>query len=224
MWIAGNASAQSSACDQLKGTLSARIEASGVRDYALEAVPAATPTPANARVIGTCDGGRTKMLYRRGAAAQPLLAEHVPPAPPTAADPAPPASAASRSRAMKATKIDVVAEERAPVPVQAPTPTPTLMPVITPAVAPGLTPTPAPALQPAPQPRETAAPAPPEKDFVPTTSLPTASLVQQATDLAASYWKWLLALVLVPMAGWLWAWITYRRAYDKSGLPRGPRL
>jgi hypothetical protein len=126
---------------------------------------------------------------------------------------------------MKATKIDVVAEERAPVPVQAPTPT--LMPVITPALTPGLTPTPTPALQPAPQPSGTVAPAPPaqlEKDSVPATSLPTTSLVQQATDLAASYWKWLLALVLVPMAGWLWARITYRRAYDKSGLPRGPRL
>lgn len=213
MWIAADASAQSSACDQLKGTLSARIEASGVRDYALEAVPAATPTPGNARVIGTCDGGRTKMLYRRGAAALPMPAE------PNAAQPAPalPASAASGSRAVRAPKIDVVAEDRAPAPVQAPIPAP----------APVLTPATTPAPQPASPPSETAAlapPAQPEKDSVPTPSLPTASLVQQATDVAAGYWKWLLALVLVPMAGWLWAWVAYRRAYDKSGLPRGPRL
>jgi len=114
-----------------------------------------------------------------------------------------------------------------------PAPSPAPTPAITPAVAPTLVPTPAPppvpqpVPQPASQPSETAAPtptAPPEKDSVPTPSLPTTSLVQQATGLAASYWKWLLALVLVPMAGWLWAWITYRRAYDKSGLPRGPRL
>jgi hypothetical protein len=222
----GHAGAQSSACDQLKGTLSARIEASGVHDYALEAVPVATPTPANARVIGTCDGGRTKMLYRRGVGTQQL------PEAPTAArqDPAPQASAASRSRAAKAAKTEVVADDRAPAPVPAPMPDPTPAPA--PAAAPAVVPAAmTPALMPAPASQsvtlasEIAAPTPPAKDSIPVAPpAKTSSLLQQATELAAGYWHYLLALVLVPIAAWLWSWVTYRRAYDKAGLPRGPRL
>ena len=60
---------------------------------------------------------------------------------------------------------------------------------------------------------------PPESD-----PAPKASLVQRASEFATANWKWLLLLVLVPAAGWLWAWLSYRSAYDKSGLPRGPRL
>ncbi|HJV95131.1 MAG TPA: DUF1161 domain-containing protein, partial [Albitalea sp.] len=55
MFLAASAQAQTSACDQLKDTLAARIEATGVRGYSLEAVPAATPVPSGAKVIGTCE-------------------------------------------------------------------------------------------------------------------------------------------------------------------------
>ena len=43
-------------------------------------------------------------------------------------------------------------------------------------------------------------------------------------DTAPSPWRWLWALLALPPAGWLWAWIQHRRRYDAAGLPRGPRL
>ncbi|HEV7914017.1 MAG TPA: DUF1161 domain-containing protein, partial [Albitalea sp.] len=72
MGMAGTAQAQAPAgpCDVLKATLAARIEATGVRGYSLEAVPGRTPVPSGAKVIGTCEGGATKMLYRRWAIGQ----------------------------------------------------------------------------------------------------------------------------------------------------------
>jgi len=208
---AGDASAQSSACDQLKATLSARIEASGVRDYSLEAVPATEPTPANVRVIGTCDGGRTKVLYYRGAARQTP----------------PDAPAAARPPAVPASKAPVAVRERVPaatpVPASMPAPSPAPPPVAMPSPVLQAAPQPAPAqpavTRPEPQVAEPQAPEPQAPEPAPTTSL-----VQQAFSFAAANRIWLLALVLVPIAGWLWAWAAHRRAYDKAGLPRGPRL
>jgi hypothetical protein len=208
---AGDASAQSSACDQLKASLFARIEASGVRDYSLEAVPATAPTPANVRVIGTCDGGRTKVLYYRGAARQTP----------------PDAPAAARPPAVPASKAPVAVRERVPPASPMPASMPALTPVPPPATSPASLPVvvPSPVLQAAPQP----APAQPEvtrqapEPQAPEPA-PTTSLVQQAFSFAAANRIWLLALVLVPIAGWLWAWAAHRRAYDKAGLPRGPRL
>ncbi|HKW82747.1 MAG TPA: DUF1161 domain-containing protein, partial [Burkholderiaceae bacterium] len=78
MFLAAEVRAQSSACEQLKSTLSARFDASGVRGYQLEAVPADAPVPPDARVIGNCDAGRTRMLYRRGAGQQASPAASVP--------------------------------------------------------------------------------------------------------------------------------------------------
>ena len=196
---AGDASAQSGACDQLKATLSARIEATGVRDYSLEAVPATVPTPANVRVIGTCDGGRTKVLYYRGAGR---------PTPPDA-------TAAARPPAVPASKAEVVMRERVPPPM------PASMPALAPP-EPLPAPVPPPVVQAAPQPAP--APAPPAPESQAPEAAPTTPLVQQASAFAAANWVWLLALVLVPIAGWLWAWAAHRRAYDKAGLPRGPRL
>jgi Protein of unknown function (DUF1161) len=61
--------AQGGACEKLKGELAARMDLSGVRGYTLEAVPAGTPVPPHAKVIGTC--GASKILYRRGGVARP---------------------------------------------------------------------------------------------------------------------------------------------------------
>jgi len=206
---AGDASAQSSACDQLKATLSARIEASGVRDYSLEAVPASVPTPANVRVIGTCDGGRTKVLYYRGAAR--------PTTPPDAPVVARPAVAPASSKA------EAGGRERVPTPLPASIPARAPEPLPAPAPAPVVQAAPPPAPQPAPEPAPAPALAPQAPEPVPAQA-PTTSLVQQASAFAATHWAWLLALVLVPFTGWLWAWAAHRRAYDKAGLPRGPRL
>jgi hypothetical protein len=70
MLLAAGAQAQTP-CDQLKVVLSARIDAAGARGYSLEAVPAGTGVPPGAKVIGTCEGGASKILYRRGGAARP---------------------------------------------------------------------------------------------------------------------------------------------------------
>jgi hypothetical protein len=70
MLLAAGAQAQTP-CDQLKAVLAARIDAAGARGYSLEAVPAGTPVPPSAKVIGTCEGGASKILYRRGGAAPP---------------------------------------------------------------------------------------------------------------------------------------------------------
>jgi len=40
----------------------------------------------------------------------------------------------------------------------------------------------------------------------------------------ARYWPWILALLALPAAVWLWAWQAHRSAYDEAGLPRGPKI
>ena len=187
---ADDAKAQSSACDQLKGTLAARIEASGVRGYTLEAVPADTPVPPDARVIGTCEAARYKVLYRRGGGKQtaqapsPVVQAVQPMQPVTNSNEG--ASAPRDQEPVKAVgasaseaEISPAADHRVAQPAQ---------PL-------------------------------PEKD-----SAPTTPLAQRASGFAAANWRWLIALILVPIAGWLWAWRAHRNAYDKYGLPRGPKL
>ena len=51
-----------------------------------------------------------------------------------------------------------------------------------------------------------------------------ASLTQRASDFMAAHWQWIGALLLVPVAAWLWAWRAHRSTYDDAGLPRGPKL
>lgn len=63
--FAGGAHAQS-ACEQFKATLAARIDP-GIRNFSMEAVPADAPVPPGAKVIGTCEGGAQKILFRRTA-------------------------------------------------------------------------------------------------------------------------------------------------------------
>jgi hypothetical protein len=53
---------------------------------------------------------------------------------------------------------------------------------------------------------------------------PPGSTEPQAPGFLTRHRHWLIALALLPIAGWLWAWIAHRRAYDSAGLPRGPRL
>ena len=201
--LALDANAQGSACDQLKGTLAARIEASGVRDYNFEIVPASTPVPPGARVIGTCEAGRYKVLYRRGsgtpgAAAEPADAARPAPTP----RPPPPASAP-----VVAARPVLRSSEAATAP-PAPAPEKVAGPIAIP-------PEPAPAaVQPVVQPAQQ-----PEKD-----SAPTTPWTRRVSEFATANWRWLAALALLPIAGWLWAWRAHRNAYDKYGLPRGPRL
>lgn len=49
-------------------------------------------------------------------------------------------------------------------------------------------------------------------------------MTRQASEFMAEYWRWIAALLLLPVAAWLWAWRAHRNAYDEAGLPRGPKL
>ncbi|HSB24705.1 MAG TPA: DUF1161 domain-containing protein [Burkholderiaceae bacterium] len=54
-------------CDELQQTIEARIRGNGVASFTVTAVDAAASAPG--QVVGTCDGGRKKLLYVRGTAA-----------------------------------------------------------------------------------------------------------------------------------------------------------
>lgn len=51
-------------CEELKAEIAAKIEANGVKQYTLEIVP--MDATADGKVVGTCDGGTKKIVYRRG--------------------------------------------------------------------------------------------------------------------------------------------------------------
>lgn len=175
--LAGAAQGQGGACEQLKARLAAGIEATGVRGYSLEVVPAAAPAPRDGKVIGNCEGGARKVVYRRwggAAAAGEAVAPPVPVpvAPPPAAAPPPPP----------------------------PPPPPTIIEAPPPATPPA---------QPASVPQVVA----------------SAKVEDEAAPAQEWPWPWLwlaAASGVLLMGGWLWR--SRYSAYDKSGLPRGPRL
>jgi hypothetical protein len=86
--VATGAQAQANPCDQLKGVLAARLDASGVRGYTLETVPAGAPVSPGAKAIGTCGAGASKILYRRWGATRPS-SDNPAPAPVTSPTPQP---------------------------------------------------------------------------------------------------------------------------------------
>jgi len=210
LWLPAVALAQGSACDQLKATLAARIEATGVRGYSLEAVPAATKVPAGAKAIGNCEGGAVKILYRRWGGAS-----------------APASAAAVVAPEVPAKRPPPVARAEAPAPmalVPAPKPVPTPAPVLAPAAV-----VKAEAVGPPPvrvsEVRVTDVVAPvasQARPLEPAEEKPPLS--QRVSGLVATHWRWLLALLLVPLAVLGWFWRAHHLAYDKNGLPRGPRL
>ena len=51
-------------CEELKSELEAKIQAKGVAKFTLTIVPKDEPT--DLRVVGTCDGGAKKIIYKRG--------------------------------------------------------------------------------------------------------------------------------------------------------------
>lgn len=201
LWLPAAALAQGSACDQLKATLAARIEATGVRGYALEAVPAATPVPAGAKAIGHCEGGARKILYRRwggasAAASAPLIAAQAPPKrPPPVVRPEVPAPVASVAVAKPAPAPVVTVEAAKPRPPRA---SEVQLARVVESVVPQA-----------------------ESAGVTQEKPP---LSQQVTGFVTTHWQWLLALLLVPLAALGWVWRAHHLAYDKNGLPRGPRL
>jgi hypothetical protein len=232
------AQAQSSACETLKTTLAARIEATGVRGYAMDVVPGRTPVPSGAKVIGNCDGGAFKVVYWRWASARKETAvdegKVVAPAP----APAPPVVAAT----VAVPKMPVAVTPKATTqPVAAPPPAPAV--VATPAPAPiapiastSAATKPVPSITPATPATASATnieavPATDERVAIAAQPAPVESpegeklpLSQRATTFITGNWPWVSALLLLPLALWLWAWRSHRSAYDEAGLPRGPKL
>lgn len=56
-------------CEDLKAEIGKKIEANGVKTYSLEIVAKDKDTEADAKVVGTCEGGSKKIVYRKTAAA-----------------------------------------------------------------------------------------------------------------------------------------------------------
>jgi hypothetical protein len=63
MAISGPALAQRKDCGELKGEIEAKIKKNGVEKFTLEVVEA--DKQAEGKVVGTCDGGSKKIVYKR---------------------------------------------------------------------------------------------------------------------------------------------------------------
>lgn len=55
-------------CEELKTEIAAKLDAKGVKNYTLEIV-AKDADAGEAKVVGTCEGGTKKILYKKGEAA-----------------------------------------------------------------------------------------------------------------------------------------------------------
>ena len=64
--LAGAAPAQSmrKPCDELKAEIDAKIKKNGVDKFSLDIVD--KDANADGKVVGTCDGGTKKIVYKRG--------------------------------------------------------------------------------------------------------------------------------------------------------------
>ena len=56
--------AQKKSCDELKAEIEAKIKAKGVKAYTVDIVPAGEVK--DKTVVGSCDGGTKKIVYKRG--------------------------------------------------------------------------------------------------------------------------------------------------------------
>ena len=64
---APNASTARKSCDDLKAEISKKLDAKGVTPYTLDAVDKGKE--GDAKVVGTCEGGTKKIVYKKAVAA-----------------------------------------------------------------------------------------------------------------------------------------------------------
>jgi outer membrane lipoprotein-sorting protein len=64
MLIVLPASAQVKPCEELKSEIEAKIKNNGVKDFTLTIVD--KDQAEDGKVVGTCDGGTKKIVYKRG--------------------------------------------------------------------------------------------------------------------------------------------------------------
>jgi Protein of unknown function (DUF1161) len=62
--LSGPALAQRKDCEELKGEIDAKIKANGVEKFTLDILD--KDAQAEGKVVGTCDGGTKKIVYKRG--------------------------------------------------------------------------------------------------------------------------------------------------------------
>ena len=62
--FSGPALAQRKDCGELRGEIEAKIKKNGVDKFSLDVVEA--EKQAEGKVVGTCDGGTKKIVYKRG--------------------------------------------------------------------------------------------------------------------------------------------------------------
>lgn len=62
--ISGPAFAQKKGCAELKSEIEAKIKKNGVDKFSLDVVEA--DKQSDGKVVGTCDGGTKKIVYKRG--------------------------------------------------------------------------------------------------------------------------------------------------------------
>ena len=63
LMMSGPALAQRKDCGELKGEIEAKIKANGVEKFSLDVVD--KDAQADGKVVGTCDGGAKKIVYKR---------------------------------------------------------------------------------------------------------------------------------------------------------------
>jgi hypothetical protein len=61
--VSGPVLAQRKDCGELKGEIEAKIKANGVEKFTLDVVD--KDAQADGKVVGTCDGGTKKIVYKR---------------------------------------------------------------------------------------------------------------------------------------------------------------
>ena len=62
--LSSPAFAQKKSCDELKGEIEAKIKKNGVDKFSLDIVE--KDAQAEGKVVGTCDGGAKKIVYKKG--------------------------------------------------------------------------------------------------------------------------------------------------------------
>ena len=55
-------------CEELKAEIAKKIEAKNVRSYSLEIVPNEKANEVEGKVVGSCEGGTKKIVYRKTSA------------------------------------------------------------------------------------------------------------------------------------------------------------
>lgn len=58
--------AEPRACEDLKAEIQGKLEAKGVKNYTLEIVAAAQAEQSGGKVVGSCEGGAKKIVYKKG--------------------------------------------------------------------------------------------------------------------------------------------------------------